>query len=226
MFNGFTQQTIDFMWGIRFNNNRDWFEAHKQEYLDHLYRPMKELCEEVYGAIDGQFPQLGLKCRVCRIYRDARRLHGKGPYKDHLWWTLERPFDGDLSSQPVFWFELAPDSWSYGLGYYAARALTMAKYRARMDRNPVPMKELARLLASQSEFILDGPGYAKEKTAPDAELAQWYNKKSFSLLHEERPLSDTVFDPTLGERLAEGFRFLMPFYSYFSSLDSDPDPRE
>ena len=29
MFTGFTDETVDFMWGIRFNNERTWFEAHK-----------------------------------------------------------------------------------------------------------------------------------------------------------------------------------------------------
>ena len=29
MFQGFSQETVDFMWGIRFNNDRGWFEAHK-----------------------------------------------------------------------------------------------------------------------------------------------------------------------------------------------------
>ena len=33
-------------------------------------------------------------CRVSRIYRDARRLHGRGPYKDHLWFCVERPSRG------------------------------------------------------------------------------------------------------------------------------------
>lgn len=226
MFQGFSQQTVDFMWGIRFNNDRTWFEAHKQEYLDHLYRPMKELCQQVHAVISEEFPDCGLMGRVCRIYRDARRLHGKGPYKDHLWWSMERPYDGDFSAQPVFWFELAPDSWSYGLGYYAARALTMEKHRARIDRNPRPMKKLVRLLESQQEFVLEGPAYAREKPCPEPELTEWYNKKSFSLIHEERPLSEAVFDPELAGRLIQGYRFLMPFYDYFSTLEGDPDPRE
>ena len=29
MFTGFTDATVDFMWGIRFNNERPWFEDHK-----------------------------------------------------------------------------------------------------------------------------------------------------------------------------------------------------
>ena len=30
MFIGFTDETVDFMWGIRFNNERTWVEAHKE----------------------------------------------------------------------------------------------------------------------------------------------------------------------------------------------------
>ena len=43
MFTGFTDETVDFMWGIRFNNERTWFEAHKETYLNHFYRPMQAL---------------------------------------------------------------------------------------------------------------------------------------------------------------------------------------
>ena len=31
MFQGFSQGAVDFLWGVRFNNERSWFEAHKQE---------------------------------------------------------------------------------------------------------------------------------------------------------------------------------------------------
>ena len=37
MFEGFSPETIDFLWGIRMNNNRDWFTAHKQDYVNYLY---------------------------------------------------------------------------------------------------------------------------------------------------------------------------------------------
>ena len=41
MFTGFSPETIDFLWGIRLNNNREWFEAHKKQYQTTLYEPMK-----------------------------------------------------------------------------------------------------------------------------------------------------------------------------------------
>ena len=32
MFQGYSQEAVDFMWGIRFNNERGWFLAHKDDY--------------------------------------------------------------------------------------------------------------------------------------------------------------------------------------------------
>ena len=82
MFTGFTDETVDFMWGIRFNNERAWFEAHKEIYLTHFYQPMRELGDELYDYIAAKRPDLGLIRKVTRIYRDVRRLHGRGPYKE------------------------------------------------------------------------------------------------------------------------------------------------
>ena len=38
MFTGYSDQTVDFLWGIRFNNDRDWFLAHKEDYLRQIGR--------------------------------------------------------------------------------------------------------------------------------------------------------------------------------------------
>ena len=37
MFTGYSSETLDFLWGIRLNNDRAWFTAHKQAYMQHLY---------------------------------------------------------------------------------------------------------------------------------------------------------------------------------------------
>ena len=115
MFEGFSPQTIDFMWGIRFNNEKSWFEAHKQEYLTCFYRPMQALSQEVYERFAQAHEELGLTAKVSRIYRDARRLRGRGPYRDRLWCSMERPSE-HWTADPVFWFELEPEGYSYGLG--------------------------------------------------------------------------------------------------------------
>ena len=57
MFTGFTDATVDFLWGIRFNNERPWFEAHKETYLSELYRPMKDLGAEIYEFLSERRPE-------------------------------------------------------------------------------------------------------------------------------------------------------------------------
>lgn len=227
MFQGFSQETVDFMWGIRFNNERSWFMAHKEDYQKHFYQPIKELGAEVQERLLEKFPDSGLNLKISRIYRDARRLFGRGPYKDHLWLSLFR-WEGEESegARPVLWFELAPDGWSYGMGFWAARPVTMAKHRARVDRDHKPLLKLANRLARQGEFVLEGPNYSKmSRQAPHPALADWYCKKSLALSHEE-PLTEELYSHHLVERLVEGFSFLMPYYDYFSTLWAEPDPRE
>ena len=149
-------------------------------------------------------------------------MKGGEPYRTNLWFSIERPSE-EWTSTPVFWFELAPENWSYGLGYYQARSETMAKHRARIDRNPKVFEDLIAPLDKQNEFTLDGPEFARKKEAPTPKTAVWYNKKSFSLIHNEQNGAG-LFSPELTNRLVEGYAFLMPFYDYFITLDSDPKP--
>lgn len=225
MFEGFSPATVEFMWGIRFNNEREWFMAHKGEYQKHLYEPMKALAAEVQARLLERFPHSGLNMKVSRIYRDARRLFGRGPYKDHLWLSLFRGDGGEEGARPVLWFELTPDGWSYGMGFWCAKAVVSAKHRARILRDSGPLLELARRLEGQTEFALDGPEYVKfSHPCPHEELERWYRKKSLALIHEE-PLTEELYGAELVDRLTEGFTFLMPYYDYFSTLWADPDPR-
>ena len=222
MFEGFSQKTIDFMWNLRFNNEKAWFEAHKDEFIRDFQSPMKALGREVFERLSTDFDKHNFVHKVSRIYKDARRVKGGDPYRTNLWFCIERPSE-EWTSTPVFWFELAPENWSYGLGYYSALSKTMAKHRARIDKNPKKFEKLIAPLAKQDEFILEGPEYTRKKEAPTPDLTAWYNKKTFALIHDQ-PISEDLFSRDLVDRLLKGYKFLMPFYDYFITMDSDPEP--
>ena len=57
MFTGFTPETIDFLWGIRMNNNREWFLEHKAQYTANLYEPMKALGQELFQPFHSRCPE-------------------------------------------------------------------------------------------------------------------------------------------------------------------------
>ena len=216
MFTGFTDATVDFLWGIRFNNERPWFEAHKETYLSELYRPMKDLGAEIYDFLSEQRPEDPMVCRVSRIYRDARRLHGQGPYKDHLWFCV-RAGGEDWTGRPTFYFEIGPDYYSYGMGFWAPKAALMEAYRKAVDEHPEVLEKLVKRFNKQAQFTLSGPEYARKKTAPSPLLAAWYNKKSINLQHDAAP-DERMFSQELAQDIIEGFRTLMPLYKYFDGL--------
>lgn len=222
LFEGFSSRTIDFMWNLRLNNNKQWFDAHRDEFQSNFQSPMKELCREVFECLTSKNNEYSFTHKLSRIYKDARRLHGGEPYRDNLWFTIEKPSD-ELLSTPVFWFELAPDIWSYGLGYYQPKAETMAKFRARIDRDPKEFELLIALFEKQNEFVLDGPEYARKKIAPTDAVSGWYNKKSFSMLHIQ-PNGDELFSTELVERITKGMLSLIPLYDYLITLEQEVIP--
>ena len=60
MFQGFSQNAIDFLWGISLNNERGCFMAHKQDFTDYVDVPMRELGKAIFSALaeEGGFPAL------------------------------------------------------------------------------------------------------------------------------------------------------------------------
>jgi len=222
MFRGFSPKTIDFMWNLRLNNNKTWFEENKENFKQDFQNPMKALGQEVFERIASDYSKHGFIHKVSRIYKDARRIRDGEPYRCNMWFSIERPSE-EWTSTPVFWFELSPEEWSYGLGYYQAKPVTMAKFRARIDHAPSTFEKLIAALEKQSEFILDGDEYKRKKETTSDIFSAWYNKKSFSLIHKGEN-GNELFSPELATRLVNGYKFLMPFYDYFITLDSDPDP--
>lgn len=223
MFEGFCNESIDFLWGIRLNNERSWFEAHKADYQKYLYLPMKELCRTLYDEISSKHKDLNLVSRVCRIHRDARRLHGRGPYKDRLWLTISEPSE-EWSSCPTFWFELSPENYNFGLGYWMARASTMAKFRARLEQHPETFTRLVQEIGTHPELVLTGEDFKRRRPAPSPLLEPWYNKKSGVSLSCERRHDALLFSAALVHYVYEEWEYLIPLFRYLSSLDGDPEP--
>ena len=159
-----------------------------------ILAPTRELGQAVYEGLSAALPQEPLILKVSRIYRDARRLHGQGPYKDHLWFCV-RTGDQDWTGRPTFYFEIAPDYYSYGMGFWAASAALMTRYRQQIDRDPRPLEKLVRAFNRQEVFQLNGPDYVRSKGQVSDLLRPWYQKKSLTLSHEV-PLDESLYSRT------------------------------
>lgn len=218
MFQGFSQDTIDFMWGIRFNNRRDWFMEHKHIYQQQYYEPMKELAAEVQERFHALHPELQLNVKVSRIYRDARIVRDGRPYKDHLWLVLREPTDGPIPS-PAYYAEFRPEFYEYGMGYWCPKPSLLDRFRQKgLDETP-RLEKLARRLNRQEQFHLYGEMYKKKKVETSELLHPWLNRRDIGInCEKEYDEGSPFFTPALVDELVDGFEFLLPYFQFFREL--------
>ncbi len=208
-FNGFTMETSQFLWDLAFHNERPWFQEHREQFLRVLKEPFDALGRETLALVQAAHPEEPWQLHVSRIYRDARRLFGRGPYKDHLWFTV---WNGvGRHDSPAFWFEISASSWGCGMGFYDAPAGQMEVYRQYIEDHPREMEALARRLNRQKTFSLTGEDYKRPKKDMGPLLNPWYNKKWVGVT-AEYDFGGAVLSPDLPSILAEGYEFLMPYY--------------
>jgi uncharacterized protein (TIGR02453 family) len=80
-----TRQTFDFMAELYDHNNKKWFDANRQRYIDHVREPIKELAESLSVPVGMILPDFVGKAHISRINNDIRFSPDKKPYKEHVW---------------------------------------------------------------------------------------------------------------------------------------------
>ncbi len=211
MFTGYSDQTVDMFWNIRFNNDREWFRGQKVQFDKAVMQPTKALAGELYEWFDAEYPQLHLNVHISRIYRDARRLFGRGPLKDHIWFSFQNEIEG-YAEAPCFWFEVGCEGYAYGMGYWMCAADAM-RWRREIDRDIPAMERLVKRFDAQKTLQLTGAEYARSKGHTGDALEHWYNKRDLSL--SWRGGYDLLsYSPELLEQLKRKFAFLMPYYQF------------
>ena len=209
-FKGFTPQTGAFLWELSFHNERPWFLAHKEEFETVLNRPFRALCAQTLALMRERFPARDFDAHVSRIYRDARRLFGRGPYKDNLWFTLYEAPQHNLG--PALWFEIGRTVWSAGVGFWDASPSMMEAFRRQIDANPARFERI--LDSVDPGWKLWGEPYKRPKGERGERIDPWYNRRSISV-GLERDHGGEICDEALPERLTELFTRLLPLFDFF-----------
>ena len=211
MFQGFTPETFDFLWGIRMNNNRDWFMQHKQQYIDTLYEPMKALDRELFEPF---VEKPGNLLKVSRIYRDAR-LHHPDPYKESLWICIRQDVDW-WAENPCLYFEVSPEGASYGFVNWKPRVSTLEDFRRDISARPEPFLELMAQTEAAAGIPITADLYKRPKETQDPRLAPYFAWKGNIACCKETAPGDTLFTPGLVQEVRSFFEALIPFYDYWN----------
>lgn len=225
MFEGFQQRSFDFLWELKLNNERSWFLDHKQEFEDVLNRPLHALAEEVTNGLRERFPTRDFQIHVSRIYRDARRLFGKGPYFDSMWFTIEE--GSSRERRPRLHFHIDPGGYSHGLNYWDAPPIYAEAFRRTLDTDPQGFQELIRSLPDREHSYLDGEEYRRPKRDLGALLNPWYNRKTLNFGYEDY-FGDLIYEPFFPSKLTAAYAELLPLYDYLREiyLRTVPQDRE
>lgn len=210
MFTGFTPETIDFLWGIRMNNNREWFLEHKKQYTTTLYEPMKELGKEFFQRFADQPGNL---VKVSRIYRDSR-MHYPDPYKESLWICIRKDVAW-WAENPCLFFEINPEGIDYGFALVSPRPGTMELFRKDLTDRPGEFLSVLRPVEAAVGMPVTARCYKRPKPAPSEELAPFFAWKDRIEIIVHEDVSDEIFGPQLAQRVSDFLEKLMPLYEYF-----------
>ncbi|MBQ8959685.1 MAG: DUF2461 family protein [Ruminococcus sp.] len=198
--------------GIRLNNNKEWFEAHKEIYTKSIYEPLKELGEELYAPFAETEDMM---YKVGRIYRDANfppYLH----YRDVMW-IYVRYNAMWWSKTPTLYFELSPEGAEFGFRIAKPDAVIMERFRSRLTEDPQPFLRMIGELKSGHGVRIGGEEYKRRKPCTVPEAEEFFLKKGLSAyLRVEDPKE--LFSRKIAEHTAELFQALVPLNDFFHEL--------
>lgn len=134
----FTPQLFHFLKRLKRNNNREWFQTHKDEYVAHAHEPAVRFITDFAAALYDISPYLvsdprSTRGSLFRIYRDTRFSPDKRPYKTHI--AMKFSHRGKDVHSPGFYLHLEPGGCFAASGLWHPEPPTLLKVRnAIIDR--------------------------------------------------------------------------------------------
>jgi uncharacterized protein (TIGR02453 family) len=213
---------LAFLKGIEANNNKKWFEKHKDEYRDYVLGPLRNLVTDLGDFmldIDTRFEITpAVNKTISRIYRDTRFSKDKSPFRSTVWFTFKNRKKGWTTHVCGYFFELSVDSYRYGMGFYNAAPAIMSRFREMIDDNPKEFLKAISFFDKQKTFVLEGEKYKRIIDKSKSEKIQtWYQRKNMYLVCN-RKIDDTLFSKKLVDDLMYGFGLIAPLYHYLQKI--------
>lgn len=186
------KRILDFIGQLTCNNNREWFNAHKDEYLA-VKSDLEQFTSEwiaVASDIDPQLASLTTKDCMYRIYRDIRFSANKLPYKDWIGIILA-PHGGRKSRHGCYYLHFQPGACMFAGGVWCPDSELIKSIRQDIYDNA---DELEAIFANEEVkpyfTSFDSDGALKKVPAPfpkDFPHPNWIARNSFTF---SIPISD------------------------------------
>ncbi len=210
---GISNATFDFLKDLGANNNKDWFEANKNEFKDHQNK-VKTFFESVKEHLD-QHDDIE-KMKMFRIYRDVRFSKDKTPYKTHFAASFSRL---GAHLRGGYYIHLTPGGSFLATGFWQPNKEDLFRIRKELEMDASEFRAVIGSSELQSVWgTLKGEGVKTapkgfDKEHPDIDLIR---KKQFIFV---RNFSDKeVFSSSFLSLVDESFKAIRPYFDLMSDI--------
>jgi len=220
----FTPVSHRFLRGLARNNNKPWFESHRDEYEQSLREPMRELISEMDARFSTFAPEIcgDPKRSMFRINRDIRFSKDQSPYKTRVaCWFFHRRAAHNVGTEAEggsagFYFHLEPGKSLVGAGLWMPPRPQLNRLRDSIAEDPAIFDRMARGLVKRfggldDDAVLKRMPQGYSETHPGA---KWLRYQSFTA---GRGITDTqVVGGRLPVILSQEFERLLPLVRWLN----------
>lgn len=181
----FTSASFKFLRELAANNERDWFQANKERFLDLVQEPALAFISDFAPRLEKISSHFEADARVqggslLRPYRDIRFSKDKTPYKTNIGMRFYHQAGSDIHA-PGFYLHIEPANSYAGVGLWRPEAPVARQIRQAIVEDPSGWKKAAHGRAFLSRFTLDGESLARPPQGFDPEhpLVEDLKRKDF-----------------------------------------------
>lgn len=199
----FNASLFQFLIDLRFNNNREWFQANKKRYEAEVRDPMLHFIADVGPHLETVSKRFVADPRprggsLFRIYRDVRFSKDKSPYKTNVGAHFRHEVGRDVHA-PGFYLHLEPGQVFVASGVWHPSGSALTKIRDAIVEHP---KAWQRVISSKDFCAIGSLGGDSLKRPPkgyepDHPLIEDLKRKDF-IAHanftEEQPCAPDFMD--------------------------------
>ncbi len=208
--------TLKFLSSLKKNNNKDWFDKHKNDYLS-AKANMEMTVAEFIGSI-AKFDKAiaGLDPAKClfRIYKDVRFSKDKSPYKTNLGASINP--NGKQKVEPVYYLHIEPGNSFIAGGMWMPPAEELKKIRQEIDYNGKVLKKILgndvfkkQFGGLSAEYKLKTTPKGYDKNHPDIELLRHTSYIVWAKLSDK-----LICSKALHKDLAQKAKLIKPFLDF------------
>ncbi|ASZ12636.1 DUF2461 domain-containing protein [Chitinophaga pendula] len=208
------------------NNNREWFNAHKDLYLEELQR-IETFADALLATLHTHdlIETPSGKKSLHRIYRDTRFSHNKTPYKINWSGAFKR---ATRQRRGGYYFHIEPGNTFIAGGFWGPVPQDLKRVRDDIAFDPSPLRKILKSKTFINTFgTLKGEQLKTTPKGYDAthEAVDLLRYKQFLLIR--RFSDDEVLSQHFLEEAGRTFKNMRPFFDYMSDvLTTGPNGEE